>query len=169
MAVNISGAHFVEENFIDTVVSTVDKYNLEHGDLELEITESMTRDPEQHSRICQRLRQVGVHIAIDDFGTGYSSLSVLDKLEVDTLKIDRSFITGLPDDESSKILVQAIMELSLGFGYAVVAEGVETEAQLRHLEELGCPYIQGYYFSKPVTADLIPSLVKQQWHLDKAA
>ena len=101
--------------------------------------------------------------AIDDFGTGCSSLSVLDKLEVDTLKIDRSFIMGLPDDTSSILLVQAIMELSLGLGYDVVAEGVETEAQLHHLRALNCPYIQGYYFSKPVTAEGIPQLMMQDW------
>lgn len=169
MAVNISGAHFIEDGFIDTVVDTVKQYNLKCNDLELEITESMTRDPVQHSQICQHLRQAGVRIAIDDFGTGYSSLSVLDKLEVDTLKIDRSFICGLPDDKSSIILVQAIMELSLGFGYDVVAEGVETEEQLRYLQALGCPYIQGYYFSKPVTAEHIPALVDQPWNSVRAA
>ena len=169
MAVNISGSHFIEDDFIETVLGTVKQYGLAQGDLEIEITESMTRDPVQHSQICQRLRQAGVRIAIDDFGTGYSSLSVLDKLEVDTLKIDRSFITGLPEDKSSIILVQAIMELSLGFGYDVVAEGVETVEQLQHLEALGCPYIQGYYFSKPVTADLIPALMHQQWTTRRAA
>ena len=109
MAVNISGSHFIEDDFIETVLGTVKQYGLAQGDLEIEITESMTRDPVQHSQICQRLRQAGVRIAIDDFGTGYSSLSVLDKLEVDTLKIDRSFITGLPEDKSSIILVQAII------------------------------------------------------------
>lgn len=169
MAVNISGAHFIEDGFIETVADTVKRYTLKPGDLELEITESMTRDPVQHSQICQRLREIGVRIAIDDFGTGYSSLSVLDKLEVDTLKIDRSFICGLPDDKSSIILVQAIMELSLGFGYVVVAEGVETEEQLQHLKALGCPYVQGYYFSKPVTAEQIPTLLGQSWDSIKAA
>lgn len=169
VAVNISGAHFIEDDFIETVVATVEEYGVEASNLELEITESMTRDPVQHSAICKRLREAGVRIAIDDFGTGYSSLSVLDKLEVDTLKIDRSFISGLPDDQSSVILVQAIMELSLGFGYDVVAEGVETQAQLQHLKELGCPYLQGYYFSKPVTAEHIPPMLEQEWSYTKAA
>ena len=145
------------------------KHKLRPGDLEVEITESMTRDPVQHSNVCQQLRSAGVRIAIDDFGTGYSSLSVLDKLEVDTLKIDRSFIMGLPDDTSSILLVQAIMELSLGLGYDVVAEGVETKEQLEHLKELNCPYIQGYYFSKPVQATEIPALVNQVDLYKKAA
>ena len=158
MAINISGSHFVDDAFCQNVIDTVSKYNLRPGDLEVEITESMTRDPVQHSKICQQLREAGVRIAIDDFGTGYSSLSVLDKLEVDTLKIDRSFIMGLPEDTSSILLVQAIMELSLGLGYDVVAEGVETEEQLQHLKALNCPYIQGYYFSKPVQAAEIPAL-----------
>ena len=161
MAINISGSHFVEDTFCQKVIDTVSKHKLRPGDLEVEITESMTRDPVQHSNVCQQLRSAGVRIAIDDFGTGYSSLSVLDKLEVDTLKIDRSFIMGLPDDTSSILLVQAIMELSLGLGYDVVAEGVETKEQLEHLKELNCPYIQGYYFSKPVQAIEIPALVNQ--------
>lgn len=169
MAINISGGHFVEDNFCQTVVDAVKRNNLQPGDLEIEITESMTRDPVQHSKVCQQLRGAGVRIAIDDFGTGYSSLSVLDKLEVDTLKIDRSFIMGLPEDTSSILLVQAIMELSLGLGYDVVAEGVETEAQLQHLKGLNCPYIQGYYFSKPVTAEGIPLLMMQDWNQQQAA
>ncbi len=169
MAINISGGHFVEDNFCESVLKVVEKNNLKPGDLEVEITESMTRDPQQHSRVCQQLRSAGVRIAIDDFGTGYSSLSVLDKLDVDTLKIDRSFIMGLPDDISSILLVKAIMELSLGLGYDVVAEGVETEAQLQHLKALNCPFVQGYYFSKAVTAEEVPLLVMQNWSQQQAA
>lgn len=169
MAINISGGHFVEDGFYGNVVKTIQKYGLRAGDLEIEITESMTRDPVQHSKICKQLRGAGVRIAIDDFGTGYSSLSVLDKLEVDTLKIDRSFIMGLPEDKSSILLVQAIMELSLGLGYDVVAEGVETKAQVEHLKVLNCPYIQGYYFSKPVIAKEIPLLFDQGGNQKQAA
>ncbi len=153
MAINISGSHFVAKDFGGFVAKHVEACGVGPNELEIEITESMTRDADQHSAICRSLRQAGVRIAIDDFGTGYSSLSVLDKLEVDTLKIDRSFITGLPGDPSSRLLVQAIMELSLGLGYDVVAEGVETVEQLDYLASLNCPYIQGYYFSKPVVAD----------------
>ncbi len=159
MAINISGGHFISEGFCDKVLSSVQLNKLPPHSLEIEITESMTRDPVQHNLICQQLREAGVRIAIDDFGTGYSSLSVLDKLEVDTLKIDKSFIEGLPDDNASILLVRAIMELSLGLGYDVVAEGVENEDQLNHLDALGCPYIQGYLFSKPVQSNEIPELV----------
>ncbi len=169
MAINISGDHFTDDAFCSTVVRAIEKYDLRPGDLEIEITESMTRDPVQHSQICEKLRKAGIRIAIDDFGTGYSSLSVLDKLEVDTLKIDRSFIMGLPDDKTSILLVQAIMELSLGLGYDVVAEGVETEEQVQFLKALDCPYIQGYYFSRPVMAEDIPDLIRCDGDEMKAA
>ncbi len=170
MAINISGGHFTTSGFCQRVIESVERNNLPPSSLELEITESMTRDPEQHSLICHQMRDAGIRIAIDDFGTGYSSLSVLDKLEVDTLKIDKSFIEGLPHDNSSILLVKAIMELSLGLGYDVVAEGVENIEQLQHLESLGCPYIQGYLFSKPVQSQEIPQLIVQSFgQLDQAA
>ncbi len=170
MAINISGGHFISEGFCQRVIDSVERNNLPPSSLEVEITESMTRDPEQHSRICHQMRDAGVRIAIDDFGTGYSSLSVLDKLEVDTLKIDKSFIEGLPHDNASILLVKAIMELSLGLGYDVVAEGVENHEQLEHLDSLGCPYIQGYLFSKPVQSQEIPQLIKQHFGpMDQAA
>ncbi|OED42277.1 hypothetical protein AB833_06380 [Chromatiales bacterium (ex Bugula neritina AB1)] len=169
MAVNISGSHFIADGFSDFVLENLSAYGVQPGELEIEITESMTRDPEQHGRISRALRSAGVRIAIDDFGTGYSSLSVLDKLEADTLKIDRSFISGLPGDDSSKLLVQAIMELSLGLGYDVVAEGVETYEQLDYLSSLKCPYIQGYYFSKPVVANEILAMIDGFGFKDKLA
>jgi EAL domain-containing protein (putative c-di-GMP-specific phosphodiesterase class I) len=101
-----------------------------------------------------------MRVAVDDFGTGYSSLSVLGELEVDTLKIDRTFIQHLPEDRTSKLMVQAITDLALGLGYECVAEGVETQEQLDFLKDLNCPYVQGYFFSKPLlTADLEALLV----------
>ncbi len=93
---------------------------------EIEITESQTRNTEQHFKISQQLRDKGIRIAIDDFGTGYSSLSVLKKLAVDTLKVDREFIRELPDEPSSTLMVSTIVNMSMVLGYEVVAEGVET-------------------------------------------
>ncbi len=93
---------------------------------EIEITESQTRNTEQHFKISQQLRDKGIRIAIDDFGTGYSSLSVLKKLAVDTLKVDREFIRELPDEPSSTLMVSTIVNMSMALGYEVVAEGVET-------------------------------------------
>ncbi len=93
---------------------------------EIEITESQTRNTEQHFKISQQLRDKGIRIAIDDFGTGYSSHSVLKKLAVDTLKVDREFIRELPDEPSSTLMVSTIVNMSMALGYEVVAEGVET-------------------------------------------
>ncbi len=153
LAINISGDHFTAAGFTEFVARTIRQNNLAPKAVEIEITESLSRDPEAHTRICEKLRSIGVRVAIDDFGTGYSSLSLLGKLPVDTLKIDRSFIMGLPDDLSSRLMVKAIADLCVGFHYDIVAEGVETKEQLAFLVEMGIPYVQGYYFSKPVMSD----------------
>ena len=159
MAVNISGDHFSSTEFVDEVQQVVESCEIQAGHLEIEITESLSRDPKSHSHICHLLRNLGVRIAIDDFGTGYSSLSVLGQLEVDTLKIDQSFIANLPGQEMSRLMVNKIVELALGLGYEVVAEGVETEEQVHFLTKIGCPCLQGYFFSKPQPADLITKML----------
>ncbi|MGQ7847221.1 putative bifunctional diguanylate cyclase/phosphodiesterase [Granulosicoccus sp. 3-233] len=169
MAVNISGDHFVAEGFCEFVFDTLRENGLKFQDIEIEITESLSRDPEVHTRICRRLRNAGVRVAIDDFGTGYSSLSVLGQLEVDTLKVDKSFIDGIVDDPAAQLMVRSIIDLSLGLGYDVVAEGVETAEQLDFLRNNDCPYIQGYLFSRPVEAEQIPHLTTMDWSLPRAA
>ncbi len=161
MAVNIASNHFSAARFVDRVGETLDRYQIGDGELEVEITESLTRDPQQHLKVCRELRSRGVRVAIDDFGTGYSSLSVLKQLQVDTLKVDRSFIRHLPSDPTSTLMVRAIIDMALGLGFDVVAEGVEDAAQADFLRELGCPYVQGYYFSRPVTAEEIPGMAGQ--------
>ncbi len=166
MAVNISCDHFRVSGFPTFVIDTINKHSVDSKHLEIEITESLTRDSDEHTKICHELRAFGVRIAIDDFGTGYSSLSVLAKLEVDTLKIDQSFISGLPGDDSSRLMVKAITDLSLGLGYDVVAEGVETAEQLAFLQSLGCPYVQGYFLCRPVMAEKIPDLANSVWLTD---
>lgn len=165
MAVNVSSGHFATAGFKEFVKNSIDDSGINPSDFEIEITESLSRDPEAHTRVCHSLRQMGVRIAIDDFGTGYSSLSVLGELEVDTLKIDRSFIQHLPHDNCSKLMVKTITDLALGLGYECVAEGVETEEQLTFLKDLNCPYVQGFLFSKPLIAEdmdqmLLPSKIK---------
>ena len=160
MAVNISSDHFASPGFTEFAKQAVSDSGILASDLEIEITESLSRDPIAHTRICHELRKAGMRVAVDDFGTGYSSLSVLGELEVDTLKIDRTFIQHLPEDRTSKLMVQAITDLALGLGYECVAEGVETQEQLDFLKDLNCPYVQGYFFSKPLlTADLEALLV----------
>lgn len=172
MAVNISSDHFASPGFSDFAKNAVEESGIVAADLEIEITESLSRDPVAHTRICHELRAAGMRVAVDDFGTGYSSLSVLGELEVDTLKIDRTFIQHLPEDKTSRLMVQAITDLALGLGYECVAEGVETQEQLDFLKELNCPYVQGYFFSKPLlTSDLEALLLagKDQSYNDRAA
>lgn len=169
MAVNISGDHFVADGFCEFIFSTIEKYKVQYDDIEIEITESLSRNPEEHTLICHELRSKGVRIAIDDFGTGYSSLSVLGNLEVDTLKIDKSFIDRMVGDPAGLLMVNSIVDLSLGLGYSIVAEGVETADQLALLYERNCPYVQGYYFSRPVEHTKIPELIHKDWAALRAA
>lgn len=152
VAVNISSNHFSSAGFLPNIQNLLKNKDFDPEDLEIEITESLSRDPDIQSKICGQLKTLGVCIAIDDFGTGYSSLSVLADLEADTLKIDQSFIRKLPECTESGILVKTIIELARGLDFSIVAEGVETAEQLRYLEALGCQYAQGYYISKPVPA-----------------
>lgn len=159
MAVNISSDHFASAGFTDFVIRSVENSGILPTDLEVEITESLSRDPEVHTRVCKELRTAGVRVAIDDFGTGYSSLSILGELEVDTLKIDRSFIQHLAEDENTNLMVKAITDLALGLGYECVAEGVETVEQLNFLKDLNCPYVQGYFFSPPIQAEILKQLL----------
>jgi EAL domain-containing protein (putative c-di-GMP-specific phosphodiesterase class I) len=163
MAINVSPSHFSSPHFVDMVDQARIDFGLEAGELEIEITESMSRDTERHVKVCRKLHDLGVKIAVDDFGTGYSSLSVLKKLEMDTIKVDRAFINNLPNDKTSVMMAKAIIGMALGLKFDVVAEGVENLEQLQFLQELGCPYIQGYYFSPPVGADEIPQLVETEF------
>lgn len=168
MAINVSSSHFSSVNFVQRVQTAKQKFDINDGELEIEITESMSRNPDQHIRVCEELHSKGVKVAIDDFGTGYSSLSVLKQLKVNTLKVDRAFIQHLPADESSALMVRAIVTMGLGLGFDIVAEGVETEEQALFLQALGSPYIQGYYFSRPVEAEQIPALVNTQFKISSA-
>ena len=119
--------------------------------LELEITEGvLIKDPPRTLMILRRLKALGVKIAMDDFGTGYSSLSSLQSFPFDKIKIDRSFILGIRLSEQSRAIVRAVLGLGHTLNMPVIAEGVETEQQRQILLQLGCPYAQGYLFSKPL-------------------
>ena len=165
MAVNISSSHFGSDSFVQYAKRIKRQFDIKDGELEVEITESMSRDPLQHIKVSEELHLEGIKVAIDDFGTGYSSLSVLKQLQVDTLKIDRAFIQNLPADQPSVLMVKAIINMALGLGFDVIAEGVETEEQAKFLQEQGCPNIQGYFYSRPVDAELIPELVRKNFKL----
>ncbi len=155
VAVNVSFLQLRHRGFIAEVRDAIASDAYAAAGLELEITESMVMDDVEQSTISlHALRDMGITIAIDDFGTGFSSLSYLAKLPVDTLKIDRSFITGLSSGPQGLALVSTIINLGHSLGLKVVAEGVETEDQSRMLALLGCDEIQGYLLSKPVPAAL---------------
>ncbi len=154
VAVNVSFLQLRHRGFIAEVRDAVSHDAGAAAGLELEIIESMVMDDVQHSTASlHALREMGITIAIDDFGTGFSSLSYLGKLPVDMLKIDRSFILNMASGPQGVALVSTIINLGHSLGLKVVAEGVETEDQSRHLALLGCDQIQGYLLSKPVPAE----------------
>jgi EAL domain-containing protein (putative c-di-GMP-specific phosphodiesterase class I) len=129
--------------------------------LELEITETMmVHDPAGAERALRSLKSLGVRLAVDDFGTGYSSLSLVRRLPFDTVKIDRSFVSGCPEDPESMAIVQAVATLGRMLGLAVIAEGVETTPQRLAVAAAGCPFAQGYLFSRPVDRDHIPQIAR---------
>ncbi|MDH3461753.1 MAG: EAL domain-containing protein, partial [Burkholderiaceae bacterium] len=115
------------------------------------------------------LRENGVRVSLDDFGTGYSSLSYLKRMPLNNLKVDRSFVSGLPHDEENHAIVRAILAMAGTLGLSVTAEGVETLEQARALKALACDSLQGYFFSKPVPAGDIPALLTQCWSLTDPA
>lgn len=160
VAVNISPLHFAEDDFVDDVSNIVSEKNINPSLIEIEITESSSRDQKVFTQNCHQLRERGFTVAIDDFGTGYSSLSMLKGASIDVLKIDREFIRHLPKDTESSVLIGTILGMSKALGLKVVAEGIEDETQLQVLLAMGCHILQGNYFSKAVPAVNIASLQK---------
>lgn len=135
-------------------LAIIEQHGLEPNDICFELTESaLAPDKRNNERLFNQLRAAGCSIALDDFGTGYSSLSYLRRIPVDYIKIDKSFIKDMSVNEDDNILVSTIIAMSKSLGKKVVAEGVETQEQLQQLTKLGCDYIQGYYFSKPLPSD----------------
>ena len=169
MAVNISPRHFESPDFIDTVARVLLVTGIAPACLEIEVTESVTRDSLRHASISESLRRLGVRVAIDDFGTGYSSLAVLKKMPIDTLKLDRAFIRDMLEDSGSSMLIGTLIGMAKGLHLTTVAEGVETLEQVRVLTALGCPLAQGYYFSRPVKADQVPALARTDFLLRASA
>jgi len=156
VSINISLVSILQEGFVSFIQDQLKQFNLDGQLLELEITERMVmKNEEDVNAVLQTLRDKGIKISIDDFGTGYSSLSYLDKLNVDILKIDQSFIRNI---ESSKEVVAAIIFLAKNLNLKVIAEGVETEKQIKLLQEIGCEDVQGYYYSPPVPIDKFEKL-----------
>lgn len=154
IAVNISAVQFTDGNLLPMISNALESSQLRPEFLELEITESaVMHDPEFVINSLHELSEFGTKLAIDDFGTGYSSLAYLKRFPVDTLKIDRAFITDISNDYDDVAIVEAVLGLGKHFNMKVVAEGVEDEEQLNFLKSQGCDIAQGYFISKPLSAE----------------
>jgi diguanylate cyclase (GGDEF)-like protein/PAS domain S-box-containing protein len=161
VAVNLSARQFRQGSVVETVRAALAESGLPPGSLELEITESVVaRDLDQVVKALEQVRRMGVSVAIDDFGTGYSSLSYLRTLPIQKVKIDRSFIKGIPEDREAAALVGEIIRLAHVLSLEVVAEGVETAPQAAFLREAGCEKMQGFLFSRPVPSAEFAALVR---------
>lgn len=153
ISVNLSGKQFKQQNLIKVIDHAMSDVRLDPKYLELEITESIIQDTKSTADILRELRNLGLKIAVDDFGTGYSSLSYLRRFPLDTLKIDRSFVKDIAKDPDSEAIVKAIIAMAHCLKLKVIAEGVETEEQLKFLSDEGCDEFQGYLISPPLPAD----------------
>ncbi|RKP53720.1 putative bifunctional diguanylate cyclase/phosphodiesterase [Pararobbsia silviterrae] len=161
VAVNLSPSQLKSADLIDGVRASMTSHGIEPNELEMEVTESMMMDdPEQAIATLNRLRGEGVRLSIDDFGTGYSSMAYLKRLPVDTLKLDRNFITGIDKDTRDADLCAGMIALAHKLGLSVIAEGVETEAQRSALVERACDVFQGYLFSPPMAAADVAAFLK---------
>ena len=163
MAVNLSAKQFKDENLMQIVLSALADTGLDARLLELELTEGTLMDDARATMVTlEQLRGIGVYLSIDDFGTGYSSMNYLKRFDVRALKIDKSFIAGLPQDTENAAITRAIIAMAHGLKMVVVAEGVETDEQLLMLEEYGCDMAQGYFLGHPSPHDAITAMLARQ-------
>ncbi|MDQ2068972.1 putative bifunctional diguanylate cyclase/phosphodiesterase [Natronospira bacteriovora] len=166
VSVNLSAVQFHQSDIIADVTRALEKSGLPADRLELELTETaVMADIDQSAEILLKLRELGVMLSIDDFGTGYSSLSYLQRFPVQQLKLDKSFVHGLPQDADAVAIARTIINLSQGLNREVVAEGVENAEQAQFLSEAGCKEGQGYYFSKPLTARELSAFASEKSNL----
>jgi len=163
LSVNFSARQFQQPTFITDVAQILKDTNLDPRWLELELTESsIMKEPEEAIEKLHELKLMGIHVAIDDFGTGYSSLNYLKRFPIDTLKIDKTFVADVCKDPHDTAIVQAIINLGHALDLTVIAEGVETKEQLQYLSALGCDVVQGFLFSKALSASAFEELLVEQ-------
>ena len=163
LSVNTSGEELRDMGYVAEVEGTLALAGLDPGTLQIEVTESIfLEQPEVTGAILSRLRGMGVRIALDDFGTGYSSLSYLDRYEMDTVKIDRSFVMRMLDQPKTAAIVEMVVRLGQAMALDVVAEGVEEEVQLQALQAAGCSAVQGYLLGRPAPAAAITQALRRQ-------
>ena len=160
ISVNISGKQFSHPHLIEQIYQIIKETELEANNLKLEITESTIMENAETARsMLFQLRDLNIQLQIDDFGTGYSSLSYLHRFPVNTLKIDRSFVSRIGSNDENLEIVKTIILLAKNLGMEVIAEGIETEEQLIQLRNLNCEYGQGYYFAKPMDRSIIEKFI----------
>jgi len=154
IAINLSGLHFQDHEIVDTLKNSIMEHGIAPSSLEVEITEAvLIADPIKAHEVVSEIKKLGLRIALDDFGTGYSSLNYLRTLPIDTVKLDRSFISSVDKNDQDRRLTRGIVSLAKDLDLDMVAEGVETASQLASLLEIGCHVVQGYYFSPPTDFD----------------
>jgi len=161
ISINISAVQLYQETFINDIFSIVDELGIKPQCIMLEITETYIMKNIEHSmKVLNECKEVGFNISIDDFGTGHSSLSYLKKFPINELKIDKSFIDGIPDDQNDTVITQSIIGLAKNLGYETIAEGIENEKQEEYLANNGCMLGQGFHFCRPKTKNDLIEFIK---------
>ncbi|MEM1230785.1 MAG: EAL domain-containing protein [Pseudomonadota bacterium] len=170
LSVNLTTMQLEQDQFVERFFAALDQAQLKAESLKVEITENvLMQDVEVIVPKLKALRERGVRVAIDDFGTGYSSLSYLQQFPINTLKIDRTFVRDIRADQGDASIINAIVAMARGLNMTLIAEGVENRTQLRYLREQGCQHVQGFYFSRPVTAEELEDLLRRQPYLNQVA
>ncbi len=162
IAINLSARQFQDSSLVPFISQILLKYEVDSSQVEFEITESISmKNMSATLKILSELKALGVSIAIDDFGTGHSSLAYLKKFPIDTLKIDKSFVMDITEDEGDKVIAQTIISMAHSLGMKTVAEGVETQAHVKMLQNMDCNILQGYFYSKAITKDEFTAFLKE--------
>jgi EAL domain-containing protein (putative c-di-GMP-specific phosphodiesterase class I) len=163
VSVNLSAIQLKDRQIVDDIEEAIFKSGIPARRLQVEITESvLIKDETQTLKILEEIKNLGVQIALDDFGTGFSSLSYLTKLNIDKVKIDRSFIVHIPYDKKSNSLIESIITLVHNLDFQLIAEGVEEKDQLDYLKSNACDMIQGYYFYKPMPIEELNNIYQKK-------
>lgn len=169
IAVNLSAQQFFQSELVEIVAQSIKTHNLRPEHLELEITESIFMDDNDViMKQVNELKELGVKLALDDFGTGYSSLSYLERFPIDSLKIDKVFVSKITEDNETAILTNTIIAMAKCLNLKVTAEGVETAYQYQYLSEQLCEEVQGYFFCEPKNADRVTKYIKNFNEIPKA-
>lgn len=170
VSINISGKQFLDQNFFSHLTDTVKKAGVRNSQIKLEVTERIFMEGPNALHAIKHCRELGFHVSLDDFGTGYSSLSYLAQFQVDSIKVDQSFVKRMLQDPKTFVIVQAIISMANGLEIPVIAEGIEYEEEFYALgEDMLCRYGQGYLFSKPVPYDEAASLIRDSFSIKRVS